>query len=289
MADDLANTGGDAPSTSPVEQGVKDAALAALARPEDISGYAAERQAREAEAKGEEVNTEQRAERITKALAEAREATEKARQENGLDQPPDLDRAYEAAEARWREEQQQEATFEAERQAARDEGRFMAVAENLKARDPQTWQTITDHLGELDTMIVPEQAAAMRKALTNGNPQESLAIVHRLTQTAYNPDGSVQMTPQDKLAHLASLPPAQLADTIDQARMYLQIENQVGRQMAARYAAAPRRHTQAPPVFSRPRGAAMPPQNLDNLARKSENISDYVRMRQQQMKRENDR
>ena len=45
---------------NPVEQ-IKDAALGQMAKSEDASDYVAERQARDAEAKGEEVNGEDRA------------------------------------------------------------------------------------------------------------------------------------------------------------------------------------------------------------------------------------
>src|SRR5690348_5546708 len=106
MADVPLDTGAApaASETPDLGQAVKDSALASLAKPEDISGYVAERTDREKESKGEEVNTEARARRIQEALAKARQDTAEARQQNGLgeqqdNQPPDLDRAYEAAEA----------------------------------------------------------------------------------------------------------------------------------------------------------------------------------------------
>jgi hypothetical protein len=261
-------------------QAVKDAALTQMARREDAGDYIAERQAREAEAKGEQVNGEDRTARIREALTKAREETQQARQQNGLDQPPpDLDAQLQDAEAQWAAEQEQEQTFEQEREFARAEGKFMATAENLKAVNPQAWQEITDSLGVLDSMIVPEQASALRKALVRGDPREGLAVVHRLTKPSYRPDRSIEMTPQDKIAYLASLPPEQMSELVNQARYYLQIEHQVSNHYRRAYEAQGRRHTKAPPVFKAPRGGASPPQNLNALASKSENPADYIKTR----------
>ena len=51
-----------------------------------IEAYITEREARDAEAKGEEVDDEARSTRIRDALAKARQDTAEARPQNGLDQ-----------------------------------------------------------------------------------------------------------------------------------------------------------------------------------------------------------
>src|SRR6187551_407218 len=134
MADEI-NSGGassatEAPASAPDPgQAIKDAALGQMARSEDAEDYIKERQSRLAEERGEttpEVRDEDRADRIRKALTEAREETEKARQANGLDQKPNLDTAFEDAQAEWAAHQQEEQQFGQEREAARAEGKFQA-------------------------------------------------------------------------------------------------------------------------------------------------------------------
>ena len=253
MSDEALDTGTASATDAapdPVQQ-VKDDALASMAKDENPADYIAERAARDKEAAGEQVNGEDRAARIREALAKAREETQQARQQNGLDQP-DLDQQYQSAEEQWAEAQQQEATFEDERELARQEGKFQAVAEQLKQTNPQTWQEITDNLGAFDQMVTPEQGDAFKRALTAGDPREGMAIVHRLSQASYNPDGSVAMTPYDKIAHIASLPPQEITRIVNQARDWMQIEHQIANRYAAAYAAQGKRHTSAPPLFNLP-------------------------------------
>ena len=123
-----------------------------MAKDETSPAYKAEREARDKEAKGEEVNGEDRAARIREALAKARQETAEARQQSGLDQP-DLDQQYATAEQEWAEAQQQEATFEQERELAKAEGRFTAVAEELKAVNPAVHSEIESALGYLDAAM----------------------------------------------------------------------------------------------------------------------------------------
>jgi hypothetical protein len=74
MADDLDTGGATDAASDPVQQ-VKDSALTQMARDENPANYIAEREARDKEAKGEEVNGEDRAARIRDALAKARQET----------------------------------------------------------------------------------------------------------------------------------------------------------------------------------------------------------------------
>ena len=134
----------------------------------------------------------------------------------------------------------------------------------------------------------PEQLDVLRREMTKGDPREALAVLHRLTIPNVQDNGSV-LTPEQKLSMLASMPPAQLASTLDQARTYLQLESDISRKLSRQYAGQPRRVSNAPPPFKSPRGGAKPPQNLSALASKGSDITDYVRHRHQQMKNRDDR
>ena len=144
MADEIDT--GVTPDTAsmpdPVAQ-VRDQALAEMAKDESIEAYAAERQARDAEAEGEPVDDEARSTRIREALAKAIAETTEARQQNGLDQP-DLDQQYQSAEQEWQQAQAAEVEQESALEQAKAEGRFTAVAEQLKAVNPQAHEQITE-------------------------------------------------------------------------------------------------------------------------------------------------
>ena len=283
MADDLDTGGGETPA-DPTES-IKNAALGQMARDEDISNYKAEREARDAESQGQETDEDARAERIRQALEQARKDTAEAR--NGGQPPPDLDADLAAAEAQWQQEVEQEQTFEQERELAKAEGRFTATAEMLKASNPQAHQEITNSLGALDVMMQPEQLDVLRREMVRGDPRESMTVLHRLTQPNVQEDGSV-LTPEQKLEMLAAMPPAELASTLSQARTYLQLESDISKRLERQYAGQPRRVSKAPPPFSRPRGGANPPRDINALARKDD-VSDYAKARRAQMKNADDR
>ena len=172
MADEIdVGTANEAPD--PVQQ-VKDNALTQMARSEDAGDYIAERQARDAEARGEEVNGEDRTSRIRQALEQARAGTDAARKANGIGEPqPDLDTAFQDAEQEWQQAEQSEQAYESEREQAKAEGRFTAVAEMLKTANPQAHQEITQSLGALDVMMQPEQLDVLRREMVKGDPRES--------------------------------------------------------------------------------------------------------------------
>jgi hypothetical protein len=287
MADENIDTGAAPDTGSNIEQATKDAALVEMSRDENPENYIKEREARDKEEAGEQVNGEDRSARIREALAKARQDTAEARQQNGLDQP-DLDHEYQTAEQQWAEAEQSEQTYETEIEQARSEGRFTAVAEELKAVNPQAHQEISGALGALDVMMTPEALDVLRRQITKGNPREAMVMLHRLTEATVNDDGSVAMNPSDKLAYLASMPPRLLEETLSQARTFVQLEETISKKFAARYANQPRRHTKAPEPFKRPSGGANPPQNLERLASRGEAIDDYVKVRRQQLKRGRD-
>jgi hypothetical protein len=54
------------------------------------------------------------------------------------------------------------------------------------------------------------------------------------------------MSAQDKIAHIASLPPQEIARIVNQARDWLTIEHQIAKRYAAAYATQGKRHTAAP-------------------------------------------
>jgi hypothetical protein len=281
MSDDLDI--GQVSSPDPVQQ-VKDNALGQMAKSEDITAYARERQDRDAEDRGEEIDEGDRASRIREALAKARQDTTEARQQNGFDQQPDLDQQYQSAEEEWAAAQAAEQTFEQEREQAISEGRFQQVAQGLKQASPQLHSQISDTMAVIDTVLNDDQITAFKRGITKGDATQGMAIAHRLSQTTVNPDGSTT-TPEQKIEYLASLSPQQLEATLDGARSYLELESSISQQYAARYAAAPRRVTRAPAPFTRPRGGASAPRSLESLAGK-ENPADYIKARMAAMKRE---
>ncbi len=126
--------------------------------------------------------------------------TTEARQQNGLDQP-DLDQQYQSAEQEWQQAQAAEVEQESALEQAKAEGRFTAVAEQLKAVNPQAHEQITSSLGALDVMMQPEQLDVLRREMTKGDPRESLAVLHRLTVPNVQDDGST-ITPEQKLSIL---------------------------------------------------------------------------------------
>jgi hypothetical protein len=252
-----------------------------LARSEDASNYIAERADLEKEEETGEVETgAARAQRIREALEEARRDTNEARAQeaNGLDQQ------MQDAQAQWEYQQAEEQRASQLLESARNEGKFQERATLLKQQNPQVWQEITDTLGTFDALAASDQQIDILKAGLTRNPEQGMAMAWRLSQPSYNPDGTVLMTPAQKMEHLASLSPQELASTLEQARLFVQIEEQVSRQYAQRYAAQPKRMTSAPPVMSQPRGAANPPKDMASLARK-DNASDYIKARMAQEKR----
>ena len=125
------------------------------------------------------------------------------------------------------------------------------------------------------------------REITKGNPKESLVALHRLTMPTVQDDGST-VTPDMKLQYLASLSPAQLEHTLSGARQWIQMEHDISKRLERQYAGQPRRVSKAPPPFRGPKGGASPPQNLASLAAKGESAKDYIRARQQQMRKARD-
>ena len=90
----------------------------------------------------------------------------------------------------------------------------------------------------------------------------------------------------DAIRYLASLPPAQRAKEMGKLEGYVYAKQQLAAAQGA-YEPQPRRHTQAPPIITPPRGAANPPADLFRAATRDD-VADYVHMRQQQEGRRRD-
>ena len=84
------------------------------------------------------------------------------------------------------------------------------------------------------------------------------------------------------------MPPAQLASILDQARTYLQLESDHLQETLSPICGQPRKVSQRTAAIHVAKGGAIPPQNLASLASKGANPPDYIRARQQQMKRGRD-
>jgi hypothetical protein len=261
---------------------VNDVALGQMAKDEDASDFIAERKARDAEERGEQVNGDERSARIRQALAQAQQDTAEAREAAGLngEQPPDLDGQYWDAEAQWQEEQAAEQEAEQQRQADKDEAKFSARAEILKETNPQTWQQITDAMAMLDAVgLTPEQEAAVKRGLTMGGGWHGLEVAYHFAMPAQNPDGSI-VGPAEKAQLIASLSPQEIVQVFRDARIHINAQQQALRQFHAQA----RRYTKAPPLMRHPTGGAAPPKDIRQLATK-ENVGDYIKARQAQEKR----
>jgi hypothetical protein len=105
------------------EATAKTQALFKLAENEDVTDYAAEKEDQAKEARGEEFEpTEERLDRIKRAMEKAREDTQQARQS----EPTELDQQLTEAEQAWQEQQAQEQFLEQQRATTLDESRFTA-------------------------------------------------------------------------------------------------------------------------------------------------------------------
>ena len=108
--------------------------LARWLRARTSAHYVAEREARDAEAKGEEVNGEDRAQRIREALEQARQDTNQVRQQNGLDQPPSISISNcKLLNRNGTKRKPQKGTTKLNEQAAEAEGRFQACCGAVEA------------------------------------------------------------------------------------------------------------------------------------------------------------
>jgi len=94
----------------------------------------------------------------------------------------------------------------------------------------------------------------------------------------------------EALAELARLSPAERSRWLSKLEGHLEAEMRIGQQLAGQQQqwSQGRRTTQAPPPIRAPRRAANPPSDLHPLAAKSENVADYVKLRQQQERRSRD-
>jgi hypothetical protein len=274
MADELEQ------SVDPITA-VKDVALGEMAKSEDATDFIRERQARDAEERGEQVNGDDRTVRIRQALQRAQQDTAEARQAAGLngEQPPDLNAQYWDAENEWQQEQLAEQEAEQQRTIDRDEARFQGRAEVLRQQNPALWQQMTDFMAGFDRAgMSEEQINALKRGLTMGS--DGLDIAYRLSQPSYNADGSIN-SPEDKIAQIAAMSPQEILQNFRDCRVFIQAEQAAFN----RFNAMGRRHTKAPPPFRTPRGGAAPPKDLHQLASKGENVGDYIKARQAQEKR----
>jgi hypothetical protein len=94
----------------------------------------------------------------------------------------------------------------------------------------------------------------------------------------------------EALQQLASMPPNQRDRWLGALEGHTAAETNFTRQMAQQQQSwqQQRRTTQAPPPIRPPRGGTNPPRDIHGLASKGEDVSDYIKLRQQQEKRSRD-
>ena len=253
------------PSTDQVESKVvegRHTVLSQLAKDESIEGYAAERQDQEDYFdRGEKLDERRDAawyRRAHKALTDAaNEAAGIKVNEQGEQQPQEAPPGYVPGD---------EAVATAER--ARKEGAAAMRVEQYFGANNEAKQAIVQWHQALD----PESKVA-EWVIENETP-----FAPQIMQAlADNPDA---------LQEVAAMSPQQRDRVLGMLEGKIAAEQTFSRQMQGQQQQwqQERRTTRAPPIITPPRGAANPPSDLHRLAA-SENVSDYVRLRQQQDKR----
>jgi hypothetical protein len=248
---------------------IKSAALAEMAKSESIESYAAERADQDAEAAGKQPTTppEERVNRYQAALEQARQETDQARRENGLDgEPNDFDAQVDQAIQAQVQEQELEAEFARREKQGADVALYTHKANQELDQHPGFWEAVKATF----TAIPPTTEIAEQILSCEHGPE----IVWRMCQ---HPEAIEQLN---------ALPPKEAERMIAKLDGAIMAERQVAKRFAGY--SQPRRETRAPPVFKTPSGGARPPQDLHQLASRGERADDYVKARRAMDKRRDD-
>jgi hypothetical protein len=256
MSDENIDTGTE--TTSDPGADIKAAALAQLGKAEDITAYVAEYKDQEAEAAGEKPATppEERMDRYRAALEEARQETDRARKEAGLngDQPVGFDRQMDVAYEAYTAEQEREAELARAEKNGADLATYKMRAAQALNEHPDYWQAVQSTF----SVIPPTQEIAQQLLEAEEGPE----IIWRMTQNV------------DALQQLNEMPPKEAEKFLHTLNGHIMAEKAMARRFAAN--PQPRRMTNAPPPFRVPGGGANPPTDLHQLAKK-EDATDFVR------------
>jgi len=265
MADEDLDTGIEAPEAAPVEAAIKSTALEQMSKAEDITAYVAERADQELEAEGKPPATApaERVNRYQEALEQARQETDRARSENGLGRDG----------------------FDAQiEQAALAQEQERAYGQEMSKREKSAADTaLYTHKANQELDLHPGYWEAVRATFTANPPTPELA--EQILAAEHGPEIVWRMTQHpDAISELNAMSPKEAE------RIIAKLDGAI---MAERHAARvfhqgtmARRVTQAPPPLRQPRGGgAQPPQDLNQLAARSESVAYYIKARQAMDKR----
>lgn len=237
------------------------AALSQLAKSENIEGYAQEREDQAAAIdRGEEISEQRKGQwyrRAHKALTDAaNEAAgiKTADQDEQQAAPPEYDPTEEAQS----------------RDYARKEGAAQVRVQQYFGNNEERKQQIIEWHAAMD----PESKVA--SWIIENESQFAPQIMERL---ADNPEA---------LQQLASMPANQRDRWLGALEGHIAAQTNFAQQVAQQQQQQwqqQRRVSKAPPPISSPRGGANPPSDLHQLASRGEDVSSYVKARQQQERR----
>jgi hypothetical protein len=257
-------SGGTEATPSPATD-IQKAALDQMSKAEDISAYAAERADQEREAAGEQPTTppEERMDRYRAALEEARRETGEVRQQAGLNgDQPGFDQQFDAAPADYEAEQGRQAELaEAEKRGA-DLATYKMRAAQALNEHPDYWEAVQSVFS-----VIPPTLEIAQQLL---EAEEGPEIIWRMTNNV------------DALQQLNAMPPREAEKFLHTLNGHIMAEKAMARRFAAN--PQPRRISNAPPPLRSPSGGANPPSDAFQLAKRGEDVTDYVRWRQQQEK-----
>jgi len=261
------NISGGAENASDPGADIKSTALGQMAKAESIENYAAERADQEAEAEGREPSTppEERVNRYQQVLEQARQETDRARSENGLGgEQNGFDAQVEQAALAQEQEQALQAELDKREKYGADVALYTHKANQELDQHPGYWEAVKATF----TAIPPTTEIAEQILSAENGPE----IAWRMCQ---HPDA---------ISELNAMPPKQAERIIAKLDGAIMAERHAAR--VFHQGAMARRVTQAPPPIRPPRGGgAQPPQDLHQLAARSESVADYVKARRAQEKR----
>jgi hypothetical protein len=244
-------------------------ALGQLAKKEDISDFAAERQDQAAVMdRGEEIPEDRKSQWYRRASKALSDATNEALgiKSNGWTGPPENPGYVESSEGV--DPQQLDPVGYARKEGAAAQRVAAYFGDNQGAK-----QNIVDWGQAMD----PESHVA--EWLVDNESSVAPQILERL---AANPEGWQQ---------LASLPPQTRDRWLSKLEGHIEAELRFGQQQAQRQQElaqlAERRTSKAPPIIKAPRGGANPPRDAHQLAQRDD-VSSYVNLRRQQERKDRD-
>jgi hypothetical protein len=254
------------PDTSEIINERRHVALSQLAKSEDISGYAAEREDQSAVIdRGEDIPQQRQNQWFRRASKALQDATLQAQ---GIDVNAPQGEEQQEAPSGFVPADEVEHMLDQERKTAQAR---MRVDQYFGANTQRKDEIVNWH-----SAMDPGSVCA-QWVIDSGTPVAG-QLMERL---ADHPEA---------LQQIAEMPPSQRDRTLGHLEGRILAETQMAQQMAQQQRSwdQDRRTTKAPPIIRPPRGGANPPTDIYSLAGRAEDISSYVQARKAMEKRNRD-